>query len=88
MSIYKNHLTPTDLAKTKNLAPNILRCSKCKGCGLIQKKTNVCCRCLPYKYMYRNKYKYINCETCKDCYGLGVLTKEREQIINYESITN
>jgi DnaJ-class molecular chaperone len=95
MSSYKNHLTPTDLAKCKKLAPNIVRCDKCKGSGLVPKKAEITiCSCLPCKFCIfcQNKYKYGNYVSCSNCYGLGVLTKERNQninneIINYNSIS-
>ena len=89
---YKKHLTPTNLAKCKKLAPNVLRCMNCKGCGLVPTEIEASCGCLPTKFCIfcQNKYKNGNYETCERCYGLGVITKERaerSEIINYNSIS-
>jgi len=87
---YKKHLTPTNLAKCEKLAPNIVRCVNCKGSGLVPSKVEqVSCGCIPSKFCIfcQNKYKNGNYESCEVCYGLGVLTKERREIINYNSIS-
>ena len=86
---YKKHLTPTNLAKCKKLAPNIIRCIDCKGSGLVPSEVDASCGCISCKFCMfcQNKYKYGNYETCQKCYGLGVLTKERNEIINYNSIS-
>ena len=89
--MYKD-LTPTNLAKTRGLAPNIIRCLSCKGSGLVPSVVKVSCGCIPCKFCMncQNKYKLGNYDTCPKCYGLGVITKERaerSEIINYNSIS-
>ena len=86
---YKKNLTPTNLAKCNRLAPNVVRCLKCTGSGLIPSEVQPDCGCLPCKFCYscQNKYKHGNYDTCTQCYGLGVITKERDEIINYNSIS-
>lgn len=86
---YKKNLTPTNLAKCDRLAPNVVRCLKCTGSGLIPSEVQPDCGCLPCKFCYscQNKYKHGNYDTCTQCYGLGVITKERDEIINYNSIS-
>jgi DnaJ-class molecular chaperone len=89
MSKYKD-LTPTNLAKCDKLAPNIIRCLTCNGSGLVPTDVeNMNCGCIPCKFCMncQNKYKYGNYDTCSKCYGLGVMTKERAKIINYNSIS-
>ena len=86
---YKKNLTPTDLAKCKNLAPNIIRCFHCNGSGLVPTEIEPSCGCLSCRFCIfcQNKYKYGNYESCLKCYGLGVITKERAEIVNYNSIS-